>query len=105
MTILHQSEHLRMTGSGPLPPGARRYTRGRRLTVCPVAEDDMTIMTIPPLAQCAHGPGSGAKASDSTEGSHRHDSAPGRTMPQGILVAPDGEARPMTLWARRAGRL
>jgi hypothetical protein len=34
-------------------------------------------MTIPPLAEYARGTGSGAEASDSTEGSHRHQSAPG----------------------------
>jgi len=34
-------------------------------------------MTMRPLAEYACGPGSGAEASDSTEGSHRYQSAPG----------------------------
>jgi hypothetical protein len=38
-----------------------------------VAEDDTTTF---PLAQCACGAGSGTEASDSTEGSHPHQSAP-----------------------------
>ena len=63
-----------MTGSGAAAPRARRCTRRRRLSVCPVAEDDTTTF---PLAQCACGPGSGAEASGSTKGSHRHHSAPG----------------------------
>jgi len=64
-----------------MPPRARRRTRRPRLTICPLAENDTPT---PPLAQYARGPGSGAGASGSTEGSHRHQSAPGRRTPLGM---------------------
>jgi hypothetical protein len=61
-------------GRGLRPPPGRRCAGRRGLSVSPAAQDGTTSG---PLAGAADGPSWGAGCSGSTEGSHRHQSAPG----------------------------
>lgn len=104
------------TASAPAlaAPWARRCTRGCRLTVRPVAEDNMTVPAADAMCLRTR---LGAEASGSTEGSHRHHSAPGRTnaarnplLPRTGCSAcghPGGRPRcqPLRVGDRRSSRL
>ena len=70
-----------MTGTGANAPTGQEAHAPPQTHDLPAGGNDTPT---PPLAQYARGPGSGAGASGSTEGSHRHQSAPGRRTPLGM---------------------